>query len=184
MIVHTGMGRSILGAGTALFMLFQGLSGPFVGRTIKKSGIKATIILGAILVAVSSILMGTIVGSAWQYLICFGVISGLGIGFSGMFSVQSGITYWFRERRAFAMSIALTGAGLGGFTAGNVLNGIITMTGDWRMAWHFITLTCVVTVIIALLFVVNRPEDLGQIPDGSIYEKTENSSEKRLRPRI
>ncbi len=179
MVVHTGMGRSILGAGTSLFMLFQGFSGPLVGKSIRKKGVKFTIIIGAIFVAISSILMGTVVSKPWEFLVAFGVISGIGIGFSGMFSVQAGITYWFREKRAFAMAIALTGAGLGGFIAGNVLNYIINSTGgDWRMAWHFITATCILTIIIAALFIVNRPEDIGQIPDGQIYDQPDN--EKKI----
>jgi MFS family permease len=115
--------------------------------------------------------MGTIVSKPWQYLLAFGVLSGIGIGFSGMFSVQSGITYWFRKKRAFAMSIALTGAGIGGFVAGNVLNYIINVSGDWRMAWHFITVTCILTMIITALFVINRPEAVGQVPDGMEQNK-------------
>lgn len=179
MIVHTGMTRATLGAGTSLFMLLQGFSGPFVGRAIQKRGIRFTIILGAILVAVSSILMGTVVNTPWEYLVSFGIISGVGIGFSGMFSVQSGITYWFREKRALAMAIALTGAGLGGFVAGNVINKIIAATGDWRMAWHFITITSIVTIVITALFIVNRPESIGQVPDGDV---SDNSEKPKIKP--
>lgn len=166
MIVNMGFGRSVLGAGTCLFMLFQGFSGPFVSKGIQAKGIKFTIILGAVFVAISSILMGTVVNKPWQYLVAFGVISGIGIGLSGMFSVQSGITYWFRKKRGLALAIALTGAGVGGFISGYVLNYIINTTGDWRMAWHFITVTCIIAVILAAIFVVNRPEAIGQVPDG------------------
>jgi len=184
MILSTGMGRSILGAGTSIFMLFQGLSGPFVGKGINKFGIKYTIIFGAILVAISSVLMSTVPITPLLFLLSFGLISGIGIGFSGMFSVQSGITYWFREKRALAMSIALTGAGIGGFVAGNVLNKIITVTGDWRMAWHFITVTCIITIIISAVFIVNRPEAIGQIPDGYDYEAEGKKDSKKRFSRV
>jgi len=184
MILSTGMGRSVLGAGTTVFLLFQGFSGPFVGRAINKYGIKFTIVLGSILVAISSILMSTVPVTPFVFLLSFGLISGIGIGFSGMFSVQSGVTYWFREKRAFAMSIALTGAGIGGFVAGNVLNKIITVTGDWRMAWHFITVTCIITAVVTLLFVVNRPENLGQIPDGKDYSQESKMDPKKKFSRV
>ncbi|UWG99014.1 MFS transporter [Dehalobacter sp. DCM] len=179
MIVHMGFGRSVLGAGSAMFMLFQGFSGPFVSKGIKAKGIRFTIIIGAIFVAVSSILMGTVVSKPWQYLVAFGAISGVGIGLSGMFSVQSGITYWFRKKRGLAMSIALTGAGAGGFISGYVLNYIINTTGSWRNAWHFITVTCILTIILVAVLVVNRPEAIGQVPDGE--DISDEPQAKKLR---
>jgi MFS family permease len=166
MVIERGFTRTILGLGSSTFVLFQGFAAPFVARLIDKKGIRSTIVIGAALIAVSSLLMGFFVSKEWQYILCFGVLSGVGLGFGGMISVQSGVNYWFHERRAFAMSIALTGSGFGGFVAGNVFNGVIrAFDGNWRMGWHIITFTCLLTVCISLLWVKNKPEDLGQRPD-------------------
>jgi MFS family permease len=178
MVVETGMGRGILGLGASLYLIFQGLSGPFVGKSIKKYGVKFAVIVGAALIFVASILMAAVVDSPLGFLIAFGLLTGIGLGFSGNFTVQSGVNYWFEKRRGMAMSIVMTGAGIGGFAAGYILNGILSYTGgSWRTGWYFIAVTCIVVSVIALLFIINRPEDVGQKMDGG--ETGSNGLDKR-----
>jgi len=180
MVLDMNFARSVLGAGASIFVLFQGLSGPFAAKAINAKGIRFTIISGAFLVIISAVLMATVVNTPLKFLIVFGVMSGVGIGFSGMFSVQSGVTYWFREKRGLALAIALTGASFGGFVAGYVMNLIMNYTGgSWRAVWVFLAITCFVTIVIAKLFVVNRPEDVGQVPDGKVYDESITDSDKK-----
>lgn len=84
-----GFKRTILGLAFSLFNLFQGLPGPLIGYTIQKKGARFSIALGSILILVSAILMGYVVKSQWLFLLTFGVIAGVGVGFGTVVPVQT-----------------------------------------------------------------------------------------------
>jgi OFA family oxalate/formate antiporter-like MFS transporter len=53
--------------------------------------------------------------------------------------------------------------------------------GDWRMAWFWIGISVwVIALPFTLLFVVNRPEDVGLVPDGDM--KTTDNDQESLGP--
>ena len=170
MIQELGMSRKTLGAGFALFHLIQsGLSAPLIAFMINKKGIRFTLAFGSVLTVAGTLAMATFVSSPVLFLAVFGIIIGFGVGFGGVLSVQTGITFWFEKKRALAMSIALTAAGIGGFMAAPILNTLISSVGDnWRVAWFFIAGLCSIATLVSLLFVKNRPSDLGQFPDGEV----------------
>lgn len=170
MILDEGYSRTILGAGTCVFLLVQAATGPFAAKAVYKWGVQGTVTLGGAFILICSLLMGFWAHSPLTFLISFGVFSGIGVGLAGQFSMMSGINYWFKEHRALALSIAATGSGFGGYIAGHLMNTLYQVTGDWRMGWHFITMTALLTIILAALFLVNRPEDVGQIPDGKTFD--------------
>lgn len=180
MVIHMDWSRSVLGMGTTTFALLQGIAGPLVAWIIVKKGIRFTITIGSIIVAISALLMATVVDTPWKYIVGFGVLSGVGLGFSGMFSVQSGINYWFREKRALALSIALTGAGVGGFVVGHIFESILKVSGgNWHIGWWFIVFTSCISAVIAWVFIKNKPSDIGQVPDGIAIEKAEKNEKNR-----
>lgn len=168
MMQELGMSRKTLGAGFALFHLIQsGLSAPLIAFMINRKGIRFTLAFGSLLTAVGAVAMATLVNGPVLFLVIFGIIIGFGVGFGGVISVQTGITFWFERKRALAMSIALTAAGIGGFMAAPILNTLISsMADNWRIAWFFIAGLCSIATLAGLLFVKNRPSDLGQFPDG------------------
>ena len=110
-----GFKRTILGLAFSLFNLFQGLPGPIIGYTIQKKGARFSIALGSILILVSAIMMGYVVKSQWLFLLTFGVIAGVGVGFGTVVPVQTTVTQWFDRKRSRAMAITLTASGFGGF---------------------------------------------------------------------
>lgn len=162
------LSRSILGLGFTLFTLTQGLPGPLIGMTINKKGVRFALVLGSALIVISGLLMATVVTSGWAYILVFGVIAGIGVGFGSVMPVQTGVTLWFNRKRALAMSIALTAAGIGGFVAAPVLTRVINLSGGhWPFGWYFVAGTAALALLVAAAFVRNRPEDLGQVPDGN-----------------
>lgn len=184
MVQALGMSRKTLGAGFALFHLIQGgLSAPLIALMINKKGIRFTLAFGSALTAAGALAMAAFVSIPVLFLTVFGIIIGFGVGFGGVLSVQTGITFWFERKRALAMSIALTAAGIGGFIAAPILNYLISAAGNnWRIAWVFIAGLCTVTALISLLFVKNRPSDLGQRPDGeSTSAKSAEDNEANIR---
>jgi MFS family permease len=103
----------------------------------------------------------------WHYLIGFGVIIGSGIGFGTIICLSTAVTRWFVRFRGRAMAIAMTASGFAGLVGAPLMNMIMTANnGNWRMAWLYVTGIAVISAIVAFMFVKERPEDLGQVPDG------------------
>ncbi len=162
-----GMDRSTLGLGFTFILLCTGIPGPLVAYCVKKTGIRLTIALGSLILIGGSVLMAVAISKSWQYIVVFGIIIGLGCAFGGSIPIQTGITNWFMKRRAFAMSIVLTAAGIGGFIAAPILDRLIVVfSGNWRYAWLFVAGTCVLSGLLAIFFIKDKPADLGQVPDG------------------
>jgi MFS family permease len=111
--------------------------------------------------------MALFVTKGWQYVVVFGCILGVGSGFGGLLPVQTGVTFWFKKRRSLAMGIVLSAAGIGAFVAAPVLNKIISSAnGNWKAAWLLVAVMSSLAALVVLLFVKNKPSDLGQSPDG------------------
>ncbi len=161
------MDRSILGLGFTFILLFSGLPGPLIALCLNKKGVRFTLVLGSLIIIIGALLMALVVTEGWQYVIVFGIIVGTGVGFGGGMAVQTGVTLWFSKKRALAMSIVLTSAGIGGFIAAPLLDRIIAAAdGVWKAGWFFVAGMSALAALLAVFLVKNRPSDLGQVPDG------------------
>jgi MFS family permease len=171
MIDDLGMDRATLGLIFSLFTLMSGLPGPLIAVCVNRFGARNTLISGSLLVAVGSVLMATIVSRGWQAAIAFGFIVAIGVGSGGVMAAQVGLVKWFFRRRALALAILSSATAVGGAVAAPLLNKIIESAGgNWRMAWWFVAAISAIAAILALAFVKEKPEDLGQLPDGGAGE--------------
>jgi len=167
MIEALDLDRAMLGFIFSLFTIMSGLPGPLVAICVNRFGVRFTLILGSLLVITGSILMATVVSTGWQAAIVFGIVVAFGVGAGGIIAAQAGLAKWFFRRRALALAIISSATAVGGFLAAPLLNKIIeSASGDWRMAWWFVAGLSLIVGIIALIFVKEKPEDLGQLPDG------------------
>jgi sugar phosphate permease len=90
----------------------------------------------------------------------------------GALAAQTGTAFWFVRRRALAISLILSAGGIGGFIAARTLNSLIAaFDGNWRVGWWLIAAMALISVVVAALFVKEKPEDLGQLPDGSVADE-------------
>lgn len=162
-----GMTGKTLGLGFTVFILCQGLPAPLIGQFIGKYGQKRSFITGGLLIILGGLAMALVVSNPILYIIFFGVILSIGAIMAGQFTMQSSVSTWFVKKRALAMSIAMIFGSIGGFVAPYIVRAIIDSTGgSWHTPWFFISGLGVVVIILAALFVVNKPSDLGQSPDG------------------
>ena len=77
------------------------------------------------------------------------------------------ITNWFSERRGIALGISGMGISLSGLAMAPVATLLIAAIG-WRGTFLVYGVVTLVTVVPAVWFtVVNRPEDMGLLPDGA-----------------
>jgi MFS family permease len=167
MLRQIHMSRSQLGWGFTLSNLFVGLCAPIVAASILRVGIRKTFAIGSALIFAGSLVLTFFATKPWHYLAGYGAIVGVGMGFGTLVPAGTAVTRWFKRYRGRAMGICLGASGIAGFVAAPLLNRILAAGGgNWRVGWQIVAGLAVISGIVALLFVKERPEDWGQVPDG------------------
>lgn len=168
MLKEIPMSRSTFGLGFTLLNLFIGLPSIVVAAAIVKWGIRRTFGMGSVLILIGALWLSLVASRPWHYLLGFGVLIGTGISFGTIVPVATGVTRWFKRYRGRAMAVALSASGFAGFVGAPLINKILAANGgNWRQAWAAVCGVAVASAAFAFLFVKERPEDLGQIVDGS-----------------
>jgi MFS family permease len=161
------MERSTYGLGFTLLNLFVGLPSTLVAAAILRWSIRTTFVIGSAMIFVGTLWMSLFATRPWHYLVGFGVIIATGISFGTLVPVTTAVTRWFHRYRGRAMAIPLGASGCAGFLGAPLINKILAANGgNWRQAWQIVAGIMIVAGAIAILFVKERPEDLGQSVDG------------------
>ncbi|WP_330702828.1 MFS transporter [Novosphingobium resinovorum] len=155
------MNRTLLGAGFGLFVATAGVSGPFIARGFPFLGIRNVMLAGTTLAAVGAVLMITFVSSGPTFIICYGLVIGLGVGAAGILPVQTVVAAWFRGRRALAISVVMSAGEVAGVIAPPIFAWLITATGTWRSGW-WVALGCFVIAGALISWVI--PSNLATDP--------------------
>jgi len=169
MLQHISMSRGTYGFGFTLLNLFVGLPSTLVGISIVKRGIRATYVIGSTLICIGSLFLAFAATKPWEYLLGFGVINGIGVCFGDIICGTTAAARWFERYRGRAVGLVLNGSGICGFVMAPLIDRLLRGSGgDWHLGWEIVAAGAVLSAIIALLFVKERPEDLGQLPDGGV----------------
>ncbi len=167
MLQQIPMDRSTYGLGFTLLNLFIGLPSMVVAAVILKWGARKAFAIGSALILLGALFLSIFASKPWHYLVGFGVVIASGISFGTIVPITTVAARWFNRYRGRAMAIPLSASGFAGFLGAPLINKILAANGgNWRRAWLVVTAIAVVSGMIALLFVKERPEDLGQTVDG------------------
>jgi len=170
MLKDIAMDRTSFGLGVSICLFALGLPSMLIAMTIDKWGARWTLAIGSAFLFVGSVIM-SFATAPWHYYLGFGVCIGTGVGFSTVMPCSTLVTRWFKRYRGKAMAMTMTAAGFGGFIGSPAINKVLALNGgNWHQAWLIIGGIALLGMVVALLFVKERPEDLGQVPDGGIEE--------------
>ncbi len=125
-------------------------------------------VLGSITVITSSVVLVVLsfVTQLWQlYALC--IVAGFVVVAGTRLLVSVVISNWFTLKRGLAVSIALSGSGLGGVVLSPVTSAMIEASG-WRDAFLLLALVCLVASLPLVVAVFRtRPSDVGLAPYGA-----------------
>jgi MFS family permease len=159
--------RTQLGVASSIYQLMIGVPAPLVAWCIAKRGVRFTAALGCAVVVAGALLMSLFVHTRLHVDLVYGILIGLGAMTGGVLVAQTGINRWFNKRKGLAITLVHTGGTFGGFVAARALDKAIRLAGgNWRAGWWLIALLSTICTILAVVFVRERPADLGQFPDG------------------
>jgi len=161
-----GLHREMLGNMFSVYMIMSGLPGPLVAVSVNRFGVRRTLILGSSFIIIGALLMATVVTGGLGAMLCFGLLVGTGVAAGAALASQAGLARWFVRRRSLALSVLYSAGAIGGFVAAPLLNRLIQASGTWRAGWWLLAALSGLAACIALIFVHERPEDVGQTADG------------------
>lgn len=155
--------------------LLVGFAAPVVAITLNKFGARLTMFIGLLVLTIGCVLLGTVTETLVQWTLIWGVVMAIGFAFGGVLPIQTTITHWFDAKRATALGLVMTAAGVGGFVAQPLHAWIIDQYGNWQISW-LIAAGFAFAAALLTLWLVNKPEDIGQHADGLTHQEAASSA--------
>ncbi len=156
---HFGWDRATISLTAATGIFLYGLVGPFAATLMLIIGIRRTMMLGLILMAVP-ILLSQFMTSSWQYLLSWGIISGIGSGAVASVLGAAVINRWFATRKGLVMGMLSASTATGSLIFLPFL-AWLSSTGDWQSIVRVIGAACLVLIPIVFFFVPETPDAVG-----------------------
>ncbi len=162
-----GFGWSKAEVSTASFvnLILFGLMGPIAAALMAKYGLRR--VVASALVTVSLGALGTTwMHSLWQYIALWGVVVGVGAGCMSTILASNVANRWFVKRKGLVMGGLMAANAAGGLLFLPLLSGLADNQG-WRWVSRTIGFSALLMVPLVLLFLKNRPEDVGVLAYGA-----------------
>jgi len=173
-IAELGITRQQVGEVFGTFTLVFALTSTMSAAAIQRFGIRMTVTVGALVSALGWFMVGRAESLTELYL-SYSLLGGIGIGLSTLLPAQTLPVFWFKKYRARATAIILLGAAVVGALV-TPIDAMILQHSDWRAAWIYISATSILVAITAVVFIRNRPEDIGQRYDGQRSTESESGA--------
>lgn len=163
MLDELRLGRTSYSSAYMVATLIGGFTLPFIGRMLDRWGARTVLPLIAIGLAMACGWMSTLTTAAGLY-VGFTLIRCLGQGSLTLIANWI-VGEWFQQYRGRAAGICGVGGTMSVLFIPQLNNYLINEFG-WRNAWLILGAVVAVSLILpAILFLKNRPEDLGLLPD-------------------
>ncbi|MFI1759988.1 MFS transporter [Streptomyces sp. NPDC020571] len=160
-----GWSRGTIGAAVSVNLALYGLTAPFAAALMDRFGIRRVVAVALLVIAVGSGLT-VWMDSAWQLILCWGLLVGLGSGSMALAFAATVTNRWFTERRGLVTGV-LTAASASGQLIFLPLLSWIVETYDWRPAAVTVALAALAVVPFVWLLLRDHPADVGQKPYGA-----------------
>lgn len=174
-----GWGRTEISLAYSLSLAVYCVATPVIGRFIDRVGARKIIIPSALVFGLSLISFQLLSGSLWQFYVIY-IVLGLVGGGNSLVPYSGVLSHWFDRKRGLALGLAAIGVGASTFVMPALAHGLISLAG-WRGAYTLLgILVIVVTIPVVGIFLVDRPQMMGLLPDGDQAQTLQESQPREV----
>ncbi|MFF9503215.1 MFS transporter [Streptomyces sp. NPDC014656] len=159
--------RGTIGFAVSVNLALYGLTAPFAAALMDRFGIRRVVAVALTVIALGSVLTVWMT-AAWQLVLFWGVLVGLGSGSMALAFAATVTNRWFTARRGLVTGI-LTAAGASGQLVFLPLLSWLVEHHGWRPAAVTVALSAIAVVPFVWLLLRDHPADVGLAPYGGEY---------------
>ena len=154
-----GWSHGTIGFAVSVNLVLFGLFSPFAAALMDRFGVRSVVTVALLLVSAGSGLT-VFMETAWQLVLLWGVLVGVGAGSMSMAFMATVTSRWFVARRGLVSGVLTAGSATGQLVFLPVVARLATDHG-WRTASVVTSLVALAVVPLVLLFLRDHPHDLG-----------------------
>lgn len=164
--LHQEFGWDIadISSAMAVRLVLFGLLGPFAASFMNHFGIRQ-VVATALAMIMGGILISLMMTEVWQLLLLWGVVIGVGTGMTALVLGATVATRWFSRRRGLIVGL-MTASNATGQLVFLPLLASLTEAIGWRTALTVVIAVLSFAFLLVLLFMQDRPADVGLAPYG------------------
>lgn len=151
--------RGTIGFAVSVNLALYGLTAPFAAALMDRFGIRRVVAIALTIISIGSLLTVWMT-AAWQLIMCWGLLVGLGSGSMALAFAATVTNRWFVARRGLVTGI-LTAAGASGQLVFLPLLSWLVEHHGWRPASITVALTAIAVVPFVWLLLRDHPADVG-----------------------
>ncbi|MFO1057308.1 MAG: MFS transporter [Dongiaceae bacterium] len=159
-----GWSRATISAAVSLNLVLYGLMGPFSAALLDSLGVRLTISLALLLVAIG-LSLTTLMTAPWQLVLLWGVVVGAGTGMAALALAATVVSRWFGRQRGLVMGVLTASTATGQLLFLPLMAWVVEHHG-WRPAVLAIAAVGLLVLPPVALLMRNRPADVGLPPYG------------------
>jgi MFS family permease len=139
---------------------------PLLGNLMDRFSVRKLMVVGGFCLAggYGAISFAT---SFNQVLVIFATLMALANVLIGPLAATVLLSRWFERHRGRAIGLAIAGIAAGGFVFPMIIQSLLD-ANQWRDAFRLLAMIIAILTIPAAVLVIDRPEDRGLHPDGSV----------------
>ncbi len=154
-----GWSHGTIGFAVSVNLVLFGLFSPFAAALMDRFGVRRVVAYALLLVAAGSGLT-VFMNEAWQLVMLWGVLVGVGTGSMSMALVATITSRWFVARRGLVSGVLTAGSATGQLIFLPIVAHLATTHG-WRTASLVTAATAFAVVPLVLLLLRDHPADMG-----------------------
>ncbi|WP_107048599.1 MFS transporter [Streptomyces sp. NRRL S-87] len=157
--------RGTIGLGVSVNLALYGLTAPFAAALMDRFGIRRVVAVALTVIAAGSLLTVWMT-AAWQLVLYWGVLVGLGSGSMALAFAATVTNRWFTARRGLVTGVLTAASASGQLVFLPLLSWLVQHHG-WRPAAVTVALSALAVVPFVWLLLRDHPADVGLAPYGA-----------------
>ena len=154
-----GWARTTISAAVSVNLLLYGLTAPFAAALMDRYGMRRVVSIALLVIAAGSGLT-VFMTAAWQLIVCWGLMVGLGTGSMALAFVATVTNRWFVRHRGIVTGV-LTAGGAAGQLVFLPIVAVVAAEYGWRLASLTIAGAALAVIPLVLWLLRDYPADVG-----------------------